>query len=165
VRITQKKGGQITVTPFDPQPEPPNLIALKSEITARWPMTSLLDMVKEADLRLNFTDTLKSPTAYESLERSILRPRLLLCLHGIGTNAGLQRMAGLQSGVTQKDLLGVDIATVEKILNHSGGSFAGIVGVYQRHDFANEKRKALDLWAAHIETLIAENVFYLEAAE
>ena len=63
-------------------------------------MTSLLDMVKEADLRLDFTDALKSPTAYESLDRSVLRPRLLFCLHGIGTNAGLQRMAGLHSGVT-----------------------------------------------------------------
>ena len=30
-------------------------------------MTSLLDMVKEADLRLNFTEALKSPTAYETL--------------------------------------------------------------------------------------------------
>ncbi len=104
VRVTPKKGGQITVTPFEPQPEPPNLTAIKTEITGTWPMTSLLDMVKEADLRLNFTDALKSPTAYESLDRSVLRPRLLLCLHGIGTNAGLQRMAGLHSGVTQKDL-------------------------------------------------------------
>jgi hypothetical protein len=67
-------------------------------------MTSLLDMVKETDLRLGFTDVLKSPTAYEVLERSVLQPRLLLCLHGIGTNAGLQRMAGLESGVTAKDL-------------------------------------------------------------
>ncbi|MDC9616135.1 Tn3 family transposase [Xenorhabdus khoisanae] len=58
-------------------------------------MTSLLDMVKETDLRLNFTDALKSPTAYESMDRSVLQPRLLLCLHGLGTNAGLQRMAGL----------------------------------------------------------------------
>jgi TnpA family transposase len=104
VRISRKKGGRITVTPFDPQPDPPNLITLKSEITATWPMTSLLDMVKETDLRLNFTDALKSPTAYETLDRSVLRPRLLLCLHGIGTNAGLQRMAGLHSGVNQKDL-------------------------------------------------------------
>ena len=66
VRITPKKGGQITVTPFEPQPEPPNLTAIKTEITSTWPMTSLLGMVKEADLRLNFTDALKSPTAYES---------------------------------------------------------------------------------------------------
>ena len=44
-------------------------------------MTSLLDMVKETDLRLGFTDALKSPTAYETLERSVLQPRLLLFIH------------------------------------------------------------------------------------
>ena len=86
------------MTPLDAQPDPTNLTALKAEVTATWPMTSLLDMVKEADLRLHFTDALKSPTAYETLDRAVLRPRLLLCLHGLGTNAGLQRMAGLESG-------------------------------------------------------------------
>ncbi len=100
----RKKDGWITVTPFDPQPEPANLIALKAEIVATWPMTNLLDMLKETDLRLNFTDVLKSSTAYETLDRSVLRPRLLLGLNGIGTNAGFQRMAGLQSGTTAKDL-------------------------------------------------------------
>jgi len=104
VRIGPKGGGWITLAPLDAQPDPPNLTALKTELNAIWPMTSLLDMVKETDLRLGFTDVLKSPTAYEVLERSVLQPRLLLCLHGIGTNAGLQRMAGLESGVTAKDL-------------------------------------------------------------
>ena len=105
VRIGRKYGSSwITLTPFDAHPEPPNLTALKAEITATWPMTSLLDMVKETDLRLGFTDALKSPTAYETLDRSILQPRLLFCLHGLGTNTGLQRMAGLRSGVTYKDL-------------------------------------------------------------
>jgi len=104
VRIGQKRDGWITVTPLDAQPDPPNLAALKTELTATWPMTNLLDMLKEADLRTNFTQTLRSSTAYESLERTILQPRLLLCLHGIGTNTGLQRMAGRQSGVTYKDL-------------------------------------------------------------
>ena len=104
VRIGQKRAGWITVTPLDPRPEPSNLAALKAEITATWPMTSLLDMVKEADLRLHFTVALGSPTAYETMDRVVLQPRLLLCLHGIGTNAGLQRMAALESGVTYKDL-------------------------------------------------------------
>jgi TnpA family transposase len=104
VRIGVKREGWITVTPLDAQPDPPNLTALKTEITATWPMTSLLDMVKEADLRLHFTEALKSPTTYETLDRAVLQPRLLLCLHGIGTNAGLQRMAGRESGVTYKDL-------------------------------------------------------------
>jgi len=67
-------------------------------------MTGLLDMVKETDLRLGFTEALRSPTAYEAMDRAVLQPRLLLCLHGIGTNAGLQRMASLDSGTTAKDL-------------------------------------------------------------
>jgi hypothetical protein len=92
------------VTPLDAQPDPPSLTALKAEVTATWPMTSLLDMVIEADLRLNFTGTPRSPTAHETLDRAVLQPRLLLCLHGIGTNAGLQRIAGRESGVTYKDL-------------------------------------------------------------
>ena len=106
VKISRKrnKDAWITVTPFDPQPDPPNLTAIKAETLATWPMTSLLDMLKEADLRLNFTDVLKSSTAYETLDRAVLRPRLLLCLNGLGTNAGFQRMAGLQSGATAKDL-------------------------------------------------------------
>jgi hypothetical protein len=41
---------------------------------------------------LNFTDALRSVTSYENLKRDVLQPRLLLCLHGIGTNAGLHRM-------------------------------------------------------------------------
>jgi len=105
VRISDKAGGWIAVTPLTAQPEPASLAALKAEIAETWPMTSLLDMLKETDLRLNFTDTLRSPTAYESLDRAILRPRLLLCLHGIGTNAGLQRMNAAQHGATYKDLV------------------------------------------------------------
>jgi integrase len=46
--------------------------------------------------------------------------------------------------------LGVDLPVIEKVLNHSSGSFAGIVGVYQRHKFEDEKRVALDKWAAHV---------------
>ncbi len=55
VRIDRKRGKDawITVTPFDPLPEAPNLTAVKAETVATWPMTSLLDMLKEADLRLN----------------------------------------------------------------------------------------------------------------
>lgn len=104
VRISPKGGGKITVTPLVPQPEPVNLTALKGELTTTWPMTSLLDIVKEADLRLKFTDSFKSQTAYESMSRETLQPRLLLCLHGLGTNTGLQRMVAPLSGISHRDL-------------------------------------------------------------
>jgi integrase len=67
-------------------------------------------------------------------------------------------------GVTVHDLrrtvatglqrLGVRLETTEAILNHVSGSRAGVVGIYQRHDFAREKRTALDAWAAHIGRIV-----------
>ncbi len=98
VKITAKRGGWITLSPLQARSDPENVEALKAEVTATWPMTSLLDIVKEADLRLNFTDALSSPTAYETLDRGALRPRLLLCLHGLGTNTGLTRMDSARDG-------------------------------------------------------------------
>ena len=50
--------------------------------------------------------------------------------------------------------LGISLAVIEKVLNHASGSFAGIVGVYQRHEFAEEKRAALEKWAEHVERLV-----------
>jgi integrase len=46
--------------------------------------------------------------------------------------------------------LGVQLPVVEKILNHVGNSFSGVRGVYQRYDFAKEKRHALELWGRHV---------------
>lgn len=50
--------------------------------------------------------------------------------------------------------LGIALPAIEKVLNHSSGSFGGIVGVYQHHDFADEKRTALNAWADHIARIL-----------
>ena len=34
--------------------------------------------------------------------------------------------------------------------------FAGVVGIYQRHDFAGEKRKTLELWGNHVATVVGD---------
>src|SRR5262249_56290381 len=51
--------------------------------------------------------------------------------------------------------LGVNLPIIEQVLNHSSGSFGGIVGVYQRHDYADEKRHALERWGAYVADLAA----------
>ena len=51
--------------------------------------------------------------------------------------------------------LGVLPHVVEAVLNHVSGHKAGVAGVYNRAIYAAEKRQALDLWAAHIEALLA----------
>lgn len=55
--------------------------------------------------------------------------------------------------------LGVDTHIAERCLNHK---IRGIEGTYNRHDYFDERRKALALWAEFLETCergIAENVF------
>ena len=63
--------------------------------------------------------------------------------------------------------LGTPLPVIEKVLNHASGSFAGIVGIYQRHEFEEEKRAALDAWARHIQAITGEitgNVVEMRAA-
>jgi integrase len=60
-----------------------------------------------------------------------------------------------RTAATGMAALGVNIPVIERVLNHVSGSFAGIVGVYQRHGFDDEKRRALDAWAAHVERLLS----------
>jgi len=50
--------------------------------------------------------------------------------------------------------LGVRFEVTEAILNHVSGSKSGVAGVYQRHDWRDEKRAALNAWAAHIGKLV-----------
>ena len=90
---------------MEPQPEPANLLALKAELALRWPMTSLLDMLKETSLRVGFTEAFRSATAWENLDEETLQQRLLLCLYGLGTNAGIKRMSAGDANVAYKDLL------------------------------------------------------------
>jgi integrase len=51
--------------------------------------------------------------------------------------------------------LGVRLEVTEAILNHVGGSRSGVAGIYQRHDWATEKRQALDAWAAHVLAVVS----------
>jgi integrase len=53
--------------------------------------------------------------------------------------------------------LGVRLEVTEAVLNHIAGSRAGIVGVYQRHTWSEEKRVALAAWGAHVEAIVAHD--------
>jgi integrase len=61
--------------------------------------------------------------------------------------------------------LGINLPVIEKLLNHTSGSFAGIVGIYQRHSFADEKRAAMGVWANFVSAVVsgetASNVHYI----
>ena len=97
VKITKLKGGNITVSPSEPQDEPMNLSALKSELMKKWPMVNLLDILKETDFYTKFTENFRSTGIRENLDKDTIQRRLLITLYGLGTNTGLKRIAKASS--------------------------------------------------------------------
>ncbi|MEI6537710.1 MAG: hypothetical protein WCN98_20365, partial [Verrucomicrobiaceae bacterium] len=51
--------------------------------------------------------------------------------------------------------LGVRFEVTEAVLNHISGSKGGVAGIYQRHDWKDEKRAALAAWASHVDRLLS----------
>ena len=46
--------------------------------------------------------------------------------------------------------LGITPQVTEAVLNHKSGTIRGVAAVYARHDYAQEKRDALDAWAQRL---------------
>jgi hypothetical protein len=104
VKILSKGKGWIRLSPLPAQTEAPFLPVLKGEVERLWPMTNLLDVLKEADLRLHFTNEFKTLAERQILDNETLRKRLLLCLFGLGTNIGLKQTSAGDHEQTERDL-------------------------------------------------------------
>lgn len=65
--------------------------------------------------------------------------------------------------------LGIRFEVTEAVLNHVSGARSGVAGIYQRHDWKDEKRSALDAWARHVAFIVAPadkgNIIRIEAAK
>ncbi|NOU21607.1 MAG: Tn3 family transposase [Methyloglobulus sp.] len=114
VKIIPIGKNRIRITPQEPQAEPENLARLKTEIFNRWPATGLLDVLKEADLRVDFTKLFQSSRQRETLDQNMIQKRLLLCLFALGTNAGLKRIAASGQEASYKELLHIRHSYLEK---------------------------------------------------
>jgi integrase len=53
--------------------------------------------------------------------------------------------------------LKVPLQVTEAVLGHTAGSRAGVIGIYQRHDYADEKRAALEAWGSHVTALVEQS--------
>lgn len=110
-----------------------------------------LDIIKSVPkvegVDLLFTTTGKTPVSGFSKEKAALEEAVGFddwWLHDLRRT--------MASGMAR---LGISLPVIEKVLNHSSGSFRGIVGVYQRHEYAEEKRHALNAWAAHVARIVS----------
>jgi integrase len=55
-----------------------------------------------------------------------------------------------RTGVSKLAALGFDSIVADKLLAHRPARLQGVAAVYQRHDFAAERARALDTWAMHV---------------
>jgi hypothetical protein len=104
VEIKRVKG-RFKLSPLEAQPEPENLPRLKTAISNRWQIVSLLDVLKETDYRVNFTRHFRSAGQREIIDAATLRKRLLLNIYAMGTNAGIKRILAGNHGEQYHDLM------------------------------------------------------------
>lgn len=94
VKIVKRKNKPwIKLSPVPEQPKPQNLDKLKNDISSKWNTINLLDILKEVDLRENFTSCFKSVGNREVIPQEEIQKRLILSLFAIGTNTGLTSMS------------------------------------------------------------------------
>lgn len=51
--------------------------------------------------------------------------------------------------------LGFQPHVIERVLNHVSGVQGGLVGVYQRHEYREERRRAVMAWGAHVMEIVS----------
>ncbi len=61
--------------------------------------------------------------------------------------------------------LGIPVQVTEAVLNHVSGTRSGIVGVYQRHDYAQEGRQAIEAWGRFVMELVDGKLANLESLD
>ena len=154
---------------------PPN--RSKNGVAARQPLSSLA--VAELDALaasrgawpkdgLVFTTTGVTPSSGHSKAKARLDAEIarLAAEEGVVPPAPWRVHDLRRTLATGLQRLGVRFEVTEAVLNHVSGSKGGVAGIYQRHDWADEKRAALQAWAEHVERLLTgadqTNVVQLE---
>jgi integrase len=69
-----------------------------------------------------------------------------------------------RTGVSKMAELGIPPHVADRVLNHVSGSIQGVAAVYQRFEFLQERKHAMDVWASHVLSIsadkaLASNVF------
>lgn len=104
VKIKSKGKARIVLTPLDMQKEPTNLGRLKEVILRKWSVINLVDIIKEADLRIDFTSKINSVGNRQIMDIKDRQKKLLMVLFALGTNTGLKRVAYASGGITHDEL-------------------------------------------------------------
>jgi integrase len=106
---------------------------------------------------LVFSTTGRTPISGFSRAKKALDTTIVMMRHGGGGSGKTSpplvpwRLHDIRrTGVSTLARLGVDSIVAEKLLGHQAAKLRGVAAVYQRHDFADERARALETWAGHV---------------
>jgi integrase len=106
---------------------------------------------------LVFSTTGKTPISGFSRAKEALDASVVMMRRGKGRPGGTSpalvpwRLHDIRrTGVSTLARLGVDSVVADKLLGHQAAKLRGVAAVYQRHDFADERARALEVWSAHV---------------
>ena len=110
---------------------------------------------------LVFSTTGKTPISGFSRAKKALDATIVMMRHGTAVRQNIAPLVPWRlhdirrTGVSTLARLGVDSIVADKLLGHQAAKLRGVAAVYQRHDFADERARALETWAAHVLELIS----------
>jgi integrase len=59
-----------------------------------------------------------------------------------------------RTAATNMERLKVALPVTEAVLNHVSGSKSGVAGIYQQHEYTDEKRDAVELWGEELNRIV-----------
>lgn len=142
----------------------PHLVPLPAEVTAE--LDAIAKSEKWPSKGLVFTVTGKTPVSGHSGAKRRLDAAIAEIVKAERHDSlAPWRVHDLRRTVaTGFQRLGVRFEVTEAVLNHVSGARGGIAGIYQQHDWADEKRAALVAWAAHLSGLTRPRAVQAEMA-
>lgn len=127
-----------------------HLSGLTTEIIAAVPRVAGQDLL--------FSGSGKRPVSGFSAAKARLDDRILAALRDVAGDAAELAPWTLhdlrRTAITGMARLGIAPHVADKVLNHAAGTIRGVAAVYNRFDYLDERRAALDSWAGLVERLI-----------
>ena len=109
---------------------------------------------------LVFTTTGNTPFSGYSKSKKALDKKMLETLRKFaedkGVNPGLVKLTPWRlhdirrTVTTELSKLGVPIHVADAILNHKSNAMSSVAAIYQRNEFIDERREALNVWCKHV---------------
>ncbi len=59
-----------------------------------------------------------------------------------------------RTATTGMATLGIAPHVADKVMNHQSGTISGVAAVYQRHEFLDERKTALEAWGRYVQSLL-----------